>query len=115
MGVDDFADEDVVIAPFDDLDQLAFDARSRIVENRRTRGTRKLIDAWAPELSDAERKRIWAAMRAMFGSFAWRTMRHELGLTSEETSDTFAWMLELVMKDLERRSKHAQRKGERDD
>jgi AcrR family transcriptional regulator len=82
---------------------------------RRARDTRKLIDAWAPELTEPERKRSWAAMRVMFGSVAWRTMRHELCLTSEETSDTFAWMLELVLNDLERRRKHAQRKGERDD
>ena len=78
---------------------------------RRGRDTRKLIDSWAPELTDLERKRLWGAMRSMFGSAAWRTMRFELGLTGEETSDTFAWILELVQKDLERRKKQAKRKG----
>lgn len=81
---------------------------------RRVRGerARKMIDAWASALTDAERRRAFAVFRTMFGSFTWRTMRRELGMSAEETIDAVEWVVGLVMADLARRERAAARAKE---
>lgn len=76
---------------------------------RRQRGerTREILDVALAELDDAARLRAFAAFRTMFGSATWRTMRHELGLTAEQTRDAVEWVLRLVLDDLARQQRVA--------
>lgn len=75
----------------------------------RSRRIKQLIDRWTDGLSDADRRRAWAVFRTMFGSFTWKTMRHELGLTLEETIDAVDWVMGLVVDDLQRRRSAGER------
>lgn len=76
---------------------------------RRARGerTRQIIEVMLADLDDAARLRAFAAFRTMFGSATWRTMRHELGLTAEQTRDAVDWVLRLVLDDLARQQRAA--------
>lgn len=76
---------------------------------RRQRGarTKAMLDVWLADLPEPDRRRAFAVFRSMFGSFTWRTMRSELGLSAEETVDAVDWVLGLVMADLAKRSQAA--------
>lgn len=76
---------------------------------RRARGerTRQIIEVMLADLDEAARLRAFAAFRTMFGSATWRTMRHELGLTAEQTRDAVDWVLRLVLDDLARQQRAA--------
>ncbi len=76
---------------------------------RRVRGerTRQILAAMLPDVDDEVRLRAFAAFRTMFGSMTWRTMRHELGLTADQTRDAVEWVLRLVLDDLARQQRAA--------
>lgn len=80
---------------------------------RRQRGarTRAMIDEWLADLPEADRRRTFAVFRSMFGSFTWRTMRNELGLSAEETVDAVEWVADLVMADLAKRRRKSGKKS----
>jgi AcrR family transcriptional regulator len=80
---------------------------------RRGEHTRALLDQHLAGLSAADRRRAFAVFRTMFGSQTWRTMRHELKLSAEETLDAVQWVAGLVMTDLTRRSRSTRKGGKR--
>lgn len=76
---------------------------------RRQRGerTRRILDSMLADVDASTRLRAFAVFRTMFGSATWRTMRHELGLSAEDTIASVEWVLRLVLDDLARAQRAA--------
>jgi AcrR family transcriptional regulator len=79
---------------------------------RRGRQLRQQLDRELASLSEAERRRLFAVLRATFGSANWRALQEEGGLDPEEAREAAVWMARLVTRDIESRLRAVRGEGD---
>ena len=70
--------------------------------DRRWAGQWQAVAELTQELDDDQALRARAAVRLLVNSQAWLTLREEEGLTGEQAGEIAAWMLELVLTEVQR-------------
>jgi AcrR family transcriptional regulator len=68
---------------------------------RRDRLVRDVVEDLGPHLDQFEQDRVFGVIRYLAGSIAWKVMRDDLGMETEELAQAVGWAVRTLLEDVE--------------
>lgn len=62
---------------------------------------RHSVESMTPQLTSKEQHRMYAVIRYLAGSLAWKVLTDDFGLETEDAAETAAWAIRTLIRDIE--------------